>query len=877
MALLLERLNNRIERIENHFGLGSQEASSASRETDTSAPVSETNIPLGPPHVPPPANSIPPPPIIPPQSSRPVPISRPDPAPLPVSVPVEADKASVSLEELIGGKWSIWVGSMLVFLAVAYGLNWAWRYLPSSGRLAIAFGVGVAFLLAGRISRNKLDDWFSEALTGAGLAVAYLSVWAGAQTYHLIRYENAFALMAAITALGAVLAISYDAASLIALATIGGFLTPVLLHAGGDHGTAETYPLLIYIAFLDAGILGVSLFKRWRGVVLLSFAATVLLMLAWTLGSYTPAMRLPVLGFLTVYFLFFFGASCFYSLLRKEQTKDLDLLLLFSTATVYFMAGQVVWSDARGCWVGAFPLCLAAFFALAAWITRLQVPDNFALSRSLSGLAVLFLTLYIPIQLRHGWIPVGWSIEAAVLLLLGHQLNSSLLRRAAQFVWMISLVGVIMAAGLEEVHRQVMLINERSFPMLAAVLSNMGMGLWSRYKANHQNDELTHCYLPAAALGGAWIIVQETTFWFMWRQNVWQSDWQTRVAFSTACLLAVYGLLIYFVGLRLRYVPLRAAAGLMLVMASLLPVMTALAVPPSGWKPFWNLRWLSYVINACSLGALTWLMSREKAENLCSLDKGAFAVLPVALSMLALMGLSIEVFAGFRWMQAPSPASWTQAAVFALCMLWASVAALLLSWGLAWQNPPLRTLAYVIGALSVVALMFNALTCGSLFWSPWYNWRFAGFMTLIVVQGLVAQQIRAKQSQIAVGEKGLGATAGFTAVCLLLWALTQETYETTRFYRKELGPSWELAAQMCISLVWTLYGVILLLVGIVRKYQPIRLFALGLMGLTVFKVVLIDLAFLSTQYRVFSFGGLGIALIGISWLYSRYGVGRAKQ
>jgi uncharacterized membrane protein len=76
-----------------------------------------------------------------------------------------------------------------------------------------------------------------------------------------------------------------------------------------------------------------------------------------------------------------------------------------------------------------------------------------------------------------------------------------------------------------------------------------------------------------------------------------------------------------------------------------------------------------------------------------------------------------------------------------------------------------------------------------------------------------------------------------------------------------------------ISLVWTLCGALLLIGGIIRSFQPVRLAALGLLGITVFKVFLFDLQFLDAPLHILSFGGLGLALIFISWLYSRFGIG----
>ena len=67
----------------------------------------------------------------------------------------------------------------------------------------------------------------------------------------------------------------------------------------------------------------------------------------------------------------------------------------------------------------------------------------------------------------------------------------------------------------------------------------------------------------------------------------------------------------------------------------------------------------------------------------------------------------------------------------------------------------------------------------------------------------------------------------------------------------------------------------MLVAGIIRSIQPARLAALGLLGFTALKVFLFDLSFLDTPMRILSFGGLGLTLIGISWLYSRYGIGKS--
>src|SRR5204862_2597959 len=122
--------------------------------------------------------------------------------------------------------------------------------------------------------RRRTQRWFSEGITGAGLAICYLALWASVQPgLHVLSREVAFGAMAALTALGVFLAVRYDAFSLVVLSTIGGFLTPVLLRA--PAGESNSLALLIYLAVLDGGIVAVSLFRRWNVITWMSFVSTL--------------------------------------------------------------------------------------------------------------------------------------------------------------------------------------------------------------------------------------------------------------------------------------------------------------------------------------------------------------------------------------------------------------------------------------------------------------------------------------------------------------------------------------------------------------------------------------------------------------------------
>ena len=72
------------------------------------------------------------------------------------------------------------------------------------------------------------------------------------------------------------------------------------------------------------------------------------------------------------------------------------------------------------------------------------------------------------------------------------------------------------------------------------------------------------------------------------------------------------------------------------------------------------------------------------------------------------------------------------------------------------------------------------------------------------------------------------------------------------------------------SLAWTIFGIALLGLGILRKLPAARYASLAVMIITVCKVFLFDVAGLTGLYRVFSFLGLGVSLLGLAYVYQRF-------
>ena len=164
------------------------------------------------------------------------------------------------------------------------------------------------------------------------------------------------------------------------------------------------------------------------------------------------------------------------------------------------------------------------------------------------------------------------------------------------------------------------------------------------------------------------------------------------------------------------------------------------------------------------------------------------------------------------------------------------------------------------------------------------NFRFL-FVCLLVL-GAIVQLVmwRSVGNQLSFGVD-LASILGLVIVSFIFVLLTSETID---YYEHSIAPiqsillnGWNAdldeqvnslrnKQQLTLSGVWLVYSIILMVAGILRRRRNIRLVAIGLFGLTILKIFIYDLSFLQTLYRIFSFMGLGVILLGVSYLYQKY-------
>ena len=104
------------------------------------------------------------------------------------------------------------------------------------------------------------------------------------------------------------------------------------------------------------------------------------------------------------------------------------------------------------------------------------------------------------------------------------------------------------------------------------------------------------------------------------------------------------------------------------------------------------------------------------------------------------------------------------------------------------------------------------------------------------------------------------------------------TLQTKRVFQGKIMmlDSLSLAESYAYSAVWLVFALALFVAGLRFRQQPVRYAGLGVMVLVVLKVFLADMSNLEGLWRIASFVGLGLCLVGIGFLYQRF-VQRPKE
>jgi uncharacterized membrane protein len=319
----------------------------------------------------------------------------------------------INWESWIGRRGLGWLAVVLLLFATGFFLKYAFdnQWIGPLGRISLGVAAGLALCIAGW--RYHRPGWwvFSQMLTAGGVVLLYLSTYAAFAYYSLIPQTWAGLFLVLLVVEVTALAILYDAPAIALMAIVGGFLTPLLLHSEQDQYRS----LFTYLVVLDAGVVGLALFRRWRAIGLLALLGSQGLFWLWYGEHYHPEKLAPALLFQLGVFALFLALPVVMPLWRRRVADVEGMVQTLLNAVLLATAGYVLLQEDYRPWLATFALLLALVYAGVAWLLLWRCPDDPWNLFVMLSTALAFVALAIPLEAEAGWIAVGWAVEGLAL------------------------------------------------------------------------------------------------------------------------------------------------------------------------------------------------------------------------------------------------------------------------------------------------------------------------------------------------------------------------------------------------------------------------------------------------------------------------------
>lgn len=739
-----------------------------------------------------------------------------------------------SLERRIGARWLLYVGVFAIIVGIAYFERLASEngWINETARVLQGAVLGLVLLEAGRRFVQRGYGFYGQVLSGGGIAVMYVAIYAAYHVAALFPLSVAFGLMAANTLLGAWIADRYHSQWLAVVAVGGGFLTPFLL----PSGSGAQVPLFGYDAILVAGTALLARRRAWPRLNVVSYVCTVLTINAWATSYYRSDQYLTTELFLTLFcavFLYILRARS----LDAAATLTLERAVLWSAPVLYYFASLAVLYDH-----GVAFLIFVIALSLVGVTLGVRVGPRTRLVAW--GAAALPLAVWSGV---HGWTP--WVIPGATawmatyVLHLAGLLKSTTDRDSRQIAWPDLAVlhgnGLVTCLGLwvliEPVRAAVGGPITGVFALVHLVLA---------FVVGRRREEGLHFI----ALSGALLAVAIGQ----------EFDGDYAVMGWTA-----EGAALIFLGLVAGRTWMRGVGAVLFLGATLFYLGSLSVDPRVGQLMVFNMRALAGLA-AVALAYVVALVHHRApgGERRTEVNVG------LVVGHLLLLAVTAREIVSYWQLQDVRTPFEPEAQV--------TIAALIAAGATIWTGLKRRAeWVRVVGALLMVAALMALLAMQM---EPALR-RYTVVLNARVLAGLLAAAglawLAIVHRRLGVHLKRLPLDIAVLTVAACLFGLSLLTSEVNAFwevrYLRELsapGGS-ELGRQMSLSIAWASYALAVIGLGLRRRSATLRYVAIVIFALTIVKVFAIDLASLDRIYRVLSIIALGIALLATSYLYQR--------
>jgi uncharacterized membrane protein len=487
--------------------------------------------------------------------------------------PARAKKPEGEWEQILGGSWLARIGILAVIIGVGFFLKFAFdnQWIGPTGRVILGIIAGLIMLGLGYYWRKRYPV-LTQVLSGGGIAVLYLSVFAAFAMYGLIGIYTAVAFLLLVSLASAVLSLRYDSMSLAIIGILGAYFGPLILGAFGHAnlpaaGPGRAAQVMAYYIVVGIGVLALATFRHWRWFTLLALSFSLITFGAWY-GQFNDHVGMATAEiFITIVFLIFVGATSLFHIIWRRVPKAFDYVLMVINAAAYLgISLGIMWSHFR-VWMGGFVLLLALFYGLVSYLSLKRSAENARLSLSALTIALVLLTLAIPIQLGDSaWTTIVWAAEFVIILRLSFSLGMPPLRVYSYFIFFALTIRLLFFDTMVNIGTFRPVLNERFLAYAVGIAATYFafFTLWRRRAQLPEGGAPAVVLFAAANFFSIWILSLEV--WHTFSHALITASHSSRKALMNAqnlsltaiwLLYAVVALVIGFAK-RWRYVRLFA-------------------------------------------------------------------------------------------------------------------------------------------------------------------------------------------------------------------------------------------------------------------------------------------------------------------------------
>ncbi len=764
------------------------------------------------------------------------------------------------MENALASRWFVWIGGAAVALGGLLFVKYAHDngLIPPLLQVIVGLAFGSVLVAAGEWLRKRGDamalSHVPAALSAAGLAISFGVIYAAYALYDIFSPAICFPLLVAI-GLGALWLSRRQGPLIAALGLLGSYAAPALVPS--DNPSA--FGFFAYLLVIVTASLFELRSRPWWWLGFAALAGAGLWALLWIQGSlFQPTDTLPAAVFALLA-----GAAA--TLVPRGRG-----ILAAEMGTLADPAISVAW-----------PMRLAiAGLALSSVVLAALV-----WSSDYSTLALLFFATGMLAITSFGWLrdgmvaaPIAAAVATFLVLMAWPEVGFHELAMDERGFWstvpgklepfrfrnaMYLALGVFTAIGLSGIFQHG---EKRPWSVLAAGSAVLFLfGTWARADTVQSTTNwLALALLLAVILAvvadrvrgrAAEILMAGVALLLLFAvDRAFDGVWQT---LAIACLGAAF-----------------AFATRRLVLPWLGGIATGVATLAAArlffGRDFWGepaglplgRHWLLYGYGVPAL--LFWQASRWLTGDMFARHRVALEGLALGLA-ISLVSLELRVLIaggvtarGVSLLELSAHALAWLGAAYGLAYRQTLFSSFVSLWG-----ARVLLAAAAIAFLFALTLLNPALTGDVIEGSAIFNSLWLAYLAPVALFALMARKL-----------EGLGLATlrnGFGAFALAL-LLAFVTLETMRLFQ---GP-WLTdhftsdAESYAVSAAWIATAIAIFIFGIWLQRQTIRLGGLAILVLAVLKVFVLDLFQLGGLWRIASIIGLGLCLIGVGWLYTRF-------